>query len=262
MLPKKGRCPIPPHARFVCLGVVVLLSAAVSSYAANEDDAVRSITAALRAKHFQEALNLAQAARRTFPKEVRILVLEGMALTGLHKNTEAVAAFQSAIEISPDYVRAMEAAAEIEYRKGTPPAEAHLEGLLALRPAEPTAHAMLGVLAWKQSDCAAAVQHFNMAKTAISAQPDALREFGACLLKLKRPQEAAAVFRQLTAMQPQDRRARYSLALSLMGAARFPEAMAALEPLAGAANPDPSGLELISTAHDALGETPEAVAVL
>jgi tetratricopeptide (TPR) repeat protein len=242
--------------------MALLLSATVPSYPANEDEAVRSITAALRAKHFQEALNLAQAARRTSPKEIRILVLEGMALTGLHKDTEALAAFKSAIEISPDYVPAIEAAAEIEYRQGSPEAAAHLQRLLALRAAEPTAHAMLGALAWKQSDCAAAVQHFSLAKTTIASQPDALREFGACLLKLKRPQEAAAVFRQLIVMQSQDRRARYSLALSLMDAARFREAMAALEPLAEAANPDPIALELISTAHEALGETPQAVAVL
>ena len=262
ILPKKGRCPIPPHSRFAWVGVVLLLLAVVPSYTANEDDAVRSITAALRAKHFQEALNLAQAARRTSPKEIRILVLEGMALTGLHKDGEALAAFKSAIEIAPDYVPAIEAAAEIEYRQGNPEAATYLHRLLALRPGEPTAHAMLGALAWKQSDCAAAVQHFSLAKQAIAAQPDALREFGACLLKLKRPQEAATVFRQLIAMQPQDRRARYSLALSLMDAARFREAMAALEPLAGAKNPDPIALELISTSHEALGETPQAVAVL
>jgi tetratricopeptide (TPR) repeat protein len=63
-------------------------------------------------------------------------------------------------------------------------------------------------------------------------------------------------------VQPQDRRARYSLALSLMDAAHFREAMAALEPLAGATNPDPIALELISTSHEALGETPQAVAAL
>jgi tetratricopeptide (TPR) repeat protein len=117
--------------------MVSLLVAVVPSYTANEDDAVRSITAALRAKHFQEALNLAQAARRTSPKEIRILVLEGMALTGLHKDGKALAAFKSAIEISPDYVPAIEAAAEIEYRQGNPEAVTYLHRLLALRPGEP-----------------------------------------------------------------------------------------------------------------------------
>ena len=259
---KKGDEAIFRRARFACVSVAFLLSAASRSYAGDEDEAVRSITAALRATHFQEALNLAQAARRAAPREVRIVVLEGMAFSGLHKDTEALAVFKSAMDISPNYVPAIEAAAEIEYRLGKPEAAVRLRQLLALRPAEPTAHAMLGALAWKQADCAAAVPHFSAAKAVIASQPDALREFGACLLKLKRPQEAAPVFRQLLAVQPRDRRACYSLALALIDAFRFREAMAALEPLAGAANPDPIALELISTAHEAVGETPQAVAAL
>jgi tetratricopeptide (TPR) repeat protein len=240
----------------------LLLAAAAPSYPANEDEAVRSITTALRAKHFQDALNLARTARRASPNEVRILVLEGMALTGLHKDTDALVVLKTAMQISPDYVPAIEAAAEIAYRQGHPEATALLQRLVALRPAEPTAHAMLGALAWKQSDCAAAVQHFSLAKTTIAGQPDALREFGACLVKLKRSQEAAAVFRQLIVLRPDDRRARYSLAISLIDSASYRDAIAALEPLVGPRNPDPIALELVSNAHEALGETPQAVAVL
>lgn len=229
---------------------------------ADTDDAVRSISAALRARHFQEALDLARAARRAAPKEVRILVLEGMALTGLQKDSEALEVVKSAIAISPDYVPAIEAAVEIEYRTGSPEATKHLQRLLELRPGEPTAHAMLGALAWKRSDCAAAVEHFTQARAAIASQPDALREFGACLNKMKRPEEAAGVFRQLVALQPEDRRARYACAVSLMDAARFREAIATLETLAGPRNPDPVALELTANALEALGETPQAVAVL
>ena len=232
------------------------------SYAANEDDAVRSITAALRAKQYQQALNLARASLRASPKDVRILVLEGMALTGLRKDADALAVLKTAMEISPDYVPAIEAAVEITYRQGNPEAAPLLQRLLVLHPGEPTAHAMLGALAWKRSDCAGALQHFSLAKAAIATQPDALREFGACLVRMKRPQEAAGIFRQLIALRPGDRRARYSLAVSLIDASSFRDAIAALEPLAGATNPDPIALELISNAHEALGETPQAVAVL
>jgi tetratricopeptide (TPR) repeat protein len=231
-------------------------------YTASDDDAVHSISAALRGQHFQEALDLALAARRTSPNDVRILVLEGMALTGLRRDSEALAVFRTAMEVSPDYVPAIEGAAEIEYRQGSPGAAAHLQRLLALRPGEQTAHAMLGALAWKRSDCAAAVRHFGQARTVILAQPDALREFGACLLKMKQPEEAADVFRQLISLQPEDRSARYSLAVSLMDAAHSRDAIGALQPLAEAKNPDPIALELISAAHEALGETPQAVALL
>jgi len=172
-----------------------------------------------------------------------------LALTGLRKDADALAVLKTAMEISPDYVPAIEAAVEIAYRQGNPEAAALLQRLLALRPAEPTAHAMLGALAWKQSDCAGAVQHFSLAKAAIANQPDALREFGACLVKMKRAQEAAGVFRQLIALRPDDGRARYSLAVSLIDASNFREAIAVLEPLARARTPDPIALALIANAH-------------
>jgi tetratricopeptide (TPR) repeat protein len=121
---------------------------------------------------------------------------------------------------------------------------------------------MLGALAWKQSDCASAVHHFSQAKTAIAAQPDALREFGACLMKTKRPDEASGVYRQLSALQPEDRRGRYALAVALMEASQARDAIAALEPLVQATPPDAIALELTSAAHEAIGETPQAVAEL
>ena len=127
-----GRCGIPRFARFAALAVVWMVCTVSPVYTANDDDAVRSISAALRGRHYQDALDLALAARRTSPKDVRILVLEGMALTGLRRDSEALAAFRTAMEVSPDYVPALEAAAEIEYRQGSPEATAHLQRLLAL----------------------------------------------------------------------------------------------------------------------------------
>src|SRR5262249_22829889 len=55
--------------------------------------------------------------------------------------------------------------------------------------------------------------------------------------------EAAGVYRQLAALRPQDRRARYALAVSLIEAARFRDAIAALEQLVQATRPDPIALE-------------------
>ena len=93
------------------MGLVLLLAAPPLSYPADAEEAVRSITAALRAKHYQDALNLARATLATSPKELRILVLEGLALTGLHKDADALAVLKTAMEISPNYVPAIEAAA-------------------------------------------------------------------------------------------------------------------------------------------------------
>lgn len=225
-----------------------------------DEQSVAAISAALRAGHFQQAFDLANAALRQAPKDVRILVLEGMALTRLQKDEDALAVLRSAKAIAPDYVPAIEAAAEIEYRRGFPGAAADLEHLLSLRPAEPTAHAMLAALAWKKSDCSSAVQHFGQAEAVIDRQPEALSEFGACLMKLERPSEAAAVFEKLTGLRPDDRRARYAFAVCLMEAGRNREAVATLQPLASRA--DAAALQLTANALEALGETPAAVADL
>src|SRR5260370_41847087 len=118
--------------------------------------------------------------------------------------------------MAPDYIPALESAGAIEYRTGNAAATGHLERLLALRPDEETAHAMLAVLAWKRGECARAVAHFNRSKQAIASQPEAVYGFGACLLKLKRPEDASHVFQGLVSAHPEDRWARYALAVSLM----------------------------------------------
>jgi tetratricopeptide (TPR) repeat protein len=241
---------------------IVLLLAAAACVAADDDDAVRSITAALRSGRAQEAVQLAREASRKSPRDVRILVLEGMALAKLRNDQEALATLRTALEISPEYLPALEAAVEIEYRRGDPEAARHLEMLVKLRPDEPTAYAMLGALAWKSSDCASAAAHFSRAQTAIADQPEALREFGACLMKLKRAGEAAGVFERWLRLRPEERRARYALAAALMDAGRPRDAIETLGPLARGQTPDVAALELSASAYEVLGETQQAVASL
>jgi tetratricopeptide (TPR) repeat protein len=249
-------------ARLVTLIAALCLSTPLLFTAATDDDAIRSVSSALRAKNYQQALELAQKARREWPKDVRIVVLEGMALKGLGRESEALTRFESALQISPDYVPALEAASEIEYKTGSAAATTRLERLLTLRPNEETAHAMLAVLAWKRGDCATAVKHFGESKSAIAVQPDAQYGFGACLMRLKRTQEALAVFDRLVAAHPDDRRTRYALAVLLLDARRTREAIDALDPLVDAKDPDPTALELSSAAYESLGDTPKAVALL
>src|ERR1019366_6400756 len=75
--------------------------------------------------------------------------------------------------------------------------------------------------------CETAVLHFERSRSVIASQPDALEEFGICLVRLKRPDAAAEVFRQLAGKDP-----------------------------------DPKALALASGAYEALGDTPNAVSTL
>ncbi len=243
--------------QFVCIALLLFAS---SARAGTEEETVRAITAALRAGRREQALELARAARRDAPKSLRLLVLEGMALSQSGKSNDALTDFKAALDLSPDYVPALEAAAEIEYKEGRPETRVHLERLLTLRPQEQTAHAMLAAISWKAGDCRAAVHHFEQSRPVIAQNPDALHEFGACLVKLKRPEDAAAVFRQLTGMRPNDARACYALAVALIDAKRPGEAADALA--ARSEKSDSTALRLTSFAQEAQGDTPRAVATL
>jgi tetratricopeptide (TPR) repeat protein len=221
----------------------------------------QSITAALRGKQYKQALELAKQALTTAPGDVQILTLEALAWKGLGQDQNALAAFQHALRIAPNYLAALEGAAQMEYAAGSDAAIPLLDRLLQLRPDEPTAHAMRAVMAWKQRDCPTAVAHFERSRSVMGSQPDALREYGICLVRLNQPESAAAVFQQIVSTNPEDRPARYSLSSVEMMAQRNQDALETLRPLL-VASTDAEALALSSTAYEALGDTPKAVAAL
>jgi tetratricopeptide (TPR) repeat protein len=115
-------------------------------------------------------------------------------------------------------------------------------------------------MAWKQEDCETAASHFRLAGSAILSQPDALEEYGACLVRLERPAEAVSVFGQLVKLEPADPRLRYRLAAVQFMAKSYAAAIETLGPLIEGKSADPGALDLASAAWEALGDTPRAVA--
>ena len=162
----------------------------------------QSIASAIREKQYDRAVELARQALKATPQDVQILTLEALALKELGQARDALAAFQQALRIAPNYLAALEGAAQIEYAAGSDGAIPLLDRLLRLRPDEPTAHAMRAVMAWKQRDCPTAVPHFERSRPVIASQPDALREYGICLVRLNRPEAAAPVFQQIVSGNP------------------------------------------------------------
>jgi tetratricopeptide (TPR) repeat protein len=221
----------------------------------------QSITAALRGKQYKRALELAKQALNAAPGDVQILTLEALAWKGLGQNQNALTAFHQALRIAPNYLAALEGAAQIEYASGSDAAIPILDRLLRLRPDEPTAHAMRAVMAWKHRDCPTAIAHFELSRSVMASQPDALREYGTCLVRLNKPDAAATVFQQIVSTNPEDRPARYSLSAVQVMAQRYKDALDTLRPLL-AASTDAAALALASTAYEALGDTPQAVAAL
>ncbi len=221
-----------------------------------------SIGSALRARNYEQALQLIRSQLRESPKDAKLWTMEGIALSGLGNNREALVAYHRALNISPDYLAALEGAAELEYKEGSARAIPLLNRILKLQPDNSTSHAMLAVLAYKQHDCPTAVEHFHASADMISSQPVALAEYGSCLMSLERPDDAIAEFQQILRLMPNDPHAQYNLAVAQLTANHSKEAIATLTPLIEEKNPDPDALDLASSAYEDSGDTPRAVSLL
>jgi tetratricopeptide (TPR) repeat protein len=242
--------------------VLQVLCGALVAWGQAPGEPATEIASAIRAHQYERAVTLARTTLQRSPGDVRVLTMEAIALSGLGNDHDALAAFQQALRLAPDYLAALEGAAQIEYKSGSERAVPLLDHLLQLQPGNATAHAMRAVMAWKRKDCETAVRHFALAGSAISTEPDALQQYVACLARLERPAEAIPVLRQLAALEPGNARVRYRLAAAQFMAKSFAEAIETLGPSIEGKDPDPGALDLAAAAWEALGDTPRAVAAL
>jgi tetratricopeptide (TPR) repeat protein len=235
---------------------------AASAYAQVDTSTLHAVSAALEAHQYQQALDLASSDLQRWPNDARLWTLQGIAQSELGQNSSAAASFSRALALGPDYLPALEGAAQVQYFAGSLSAVPLLKRILSVRPTDQTAHAMLAAMAYKQGDCQSAAEHFALAARAISSQPAALDQYAACLAVLKRPDDAISVLRSLVGLQPTDRSARVKLAAIQFSGQHATDAIQTLTPLLGSTKPDPDALDLASAAYEAVGDTPQAVETL
>jgi len=238
-----------------CAIPVLLLS---SGLAQTRED---RIVSALREQKYDAALSLLREALKGFPANAQLWTMQGVAYQGEGRNGEALSSFRRALKLSPDYIPALEKAAQLEYDGSNPDGIPLLQHLLRLRPDDLTSHGMLAVLDYQKGDCAAAVVHFEKAAALFESKPPALHAFGTCLVKLKRYERADEVFQKSLESDPTDTRERPVLASVQLMAHRPEEAIATLQPLLDTKQ-DPLALELASAAYEDLHDTEKAVEAL
>jgi tetratricopeptide (TPR) repeat protein len=241
---------------------ILLLVCLCAAFAQAQERQIEAITSALRANEFDKAVELCRAALKEFPSDARLWTMQGAAYAGEARKQEALASFRSALKLSPDYLPALQGAAQIEFDAGSSAAIPLLQGLLRLRPADPTGHGMLAVLLYRQGNCDAAVVHFEKAGDLFDSQIDALHAYATCLVQLKKPDRAAKVFQRTLALNPEDGRERHLLAALQLMAHEPQDALVTLQPLFGATSADAGTLELAATAYEDSKDTPQAVATL
>jgi tetratricopeptide (TPR) repeat protein len=226
------------------------------------EDPTEAIASALRAREFDKAVDLTRSALRASPGSAQLWTLQGIAFAGKGDSKQALAAFQQALKISPNSVAALAGAAQIEYEADSREAVPLLNRLLQLRPGDPTGHAMLAVLEYRNGDCTAAVPHFEKVGKLLDSQLDALHAYATCLARLKRLDEAAAVLQRALALRPDDPRERHLLASVQIMGQKPKDALATLRPLLDAGKPTADTLQLASNAAEDAGDTPLAVSTL
>lgn len=227
-----------------------------------KSDITSPIAAALRAGNYTEAKRISEEDLKQFPSDPRLWTLNGLALVHLGDSAQALAAYQRALQISPNYLPALEGAAEIEYKEGRQAAVPLLQQILQGRPDDKTSHGMLAVLAFKRHDCNVAAEEFGRSEPLIDSQISALQEYGSCLVKLHKTEQAIPVFERLNDLQQGDEKARYNLAVVQSLAGRYPDVIETLSPLVNRSSAHPEVLDLLAEAYEATSDTPKAVETL
>lgn len=242
---------------FVGLALVCLPSA----LAQQDSQSIANVKSLIRSQQYDQALQTAKAALREDPGDFKLWTLEGICFALKGNESDALAAFDRAIRISPNYTPALKGEIQILYKTGDKRAIPLLERLLKSDPADATAHEMLAMLERHAGDCHAAVAEFEMSKDAIAEHPESLEAYGYCLVKEERTGDAIAVFRQLVALLPGRTYPSYDLAILLISTHSNEEAVKTLEPFLTPDQSDPDLLSLASQAYEAAGDTPKAVAL-
>ena len=242
-------------------GIAAVFSAAFALLAQNSADVGHLIASDLAAGKYTQANQLLESALKKSPRDARLWTLNGLTLIRLGKQPEALASYKIALQISPDYLPALESAAEIEYETEDPHAADLLRHILKIRPEDKTSHAMLATIAFRHGECDTAAKEFTQSQVNAS-QASGLEELGACLVKQRKTAEAIPVFRRITELKPGDGQALYSLAVVQFLARHPGDVLTTLHPALSKHPPDSDTLELAAEAYEATSDTNRAMTAL
>jgi len=214
----------------------------------------------LRSGSNEQALNLVTTRLKTYPKDCRLYSLQGMALNSLSRQPEALQAFDHALTLCPTNLAALEGAAQLRYLQRDKKAIPILERVIAIRPTNQPAHAMLASSLRSAGNCKAALPHFEASRSVFSGEAEWMEGEAACLATSGDYAAAQAQYRELQKTHPETAYV-YALAWLESRTGNDREALATLEPLLKEGTYAPA-LSFGSYLAESLGDTPRAVDLL
>ena len=233
-----------------------------SGICAGQVDDVAQIKGLLGHGNAVEADRQCDLALRRFPRSAPLWTLKGIASDSLKKPEQALKAYYTALSVDPEYLSALEGAAQDEFRKRSQKAVPLLEHAQKLHPTDMTIPAMLGSLAYLRGDCRKAVAYLERTGPITEWSTGTLQEYGACLVRIEDLKPAVQVFSELLEREPGNERARYNLAAVQFEAGHYSAVQDILAPLIQRDVPDPDSLSLAAEACESLFDTPQAVDLL
>ena len=149
----------------------------------------------------------------------------GQALAAAGKPGEAIAAYETALQLKPDYVDAHNNLGNALLAVGRPAdAIAHFRAILALKPNHAAAHNNLGVALRRTGDGAAALPSLRRALELKPDYAEAWNNLGNTLRDLGRSAEAVPNYEQAIRLAPAFAEAHYNLGLAFADLGRREEA--------------------------------------
>lgn len=214
----------------------------------------------LRSRQYSQALRGANQMVAAQPHDCRALSLRGLALNSLRRPDEAAVAFRHALKYCPDDLLALEGAAEIEYARRRPDAVELLQRIVALRPGDVTAHAMLASLYRAKGECKSALPQFRASREMFASRPKFQQGYAFCLADTGHYAEAEKNYKQLFGADS-DEAVRFNLALVQWRLHHAKVALQTLHPLLANAHQE-AVLTLGARLAEETGNIPLAVKLL
>jgi tetratricopeptide (TPR) repeat protein len=218
------------------------------------------IVAELQKGNNGAALTLIRQALAAAPHDCSLLSLEGIAFAGQQQNDSALRAFRRAVGYCPNYLAALEGAAQIEYSERDAETVPLLKRILVLKPDNATANAMLATILQEQGKCQEALGPFEASKKLFLNRPALQQGYGSCLANTGDPKAALAQYQALLAYNPNDI-IRFDVALLQWRTHANDDALTTLAPLLSGDTVVPA-LSLAAKIHEEEGDTPQAVELL
>ncbi len=244
---------------FVLLLCAATLLLAPDAHPQENNGGLSAVIESLKAGSYSEALDLCGKLLASRPNDPRLWTLRAVALQHTNSGDAALDSYRHALKISPDYLPALEGAAEMEYKRDPQSAIPLLRRVLVLQPQNATAHAMLGVIEYRNRNYSECAEDFRASGDLVRSQPNALIANALCLAHLERAAEAVPLLQQAVTTHPEDSAARFNLALLQWRTSDSAEALNTLEPSLSGQPVSSAALRLAAAIHESRGETPTAI---